>query len=118
MIRAAANLQKVGGPLREGLGHQRVDVVDAPDGGDGEVSQVRAHDQRLRLGIGDASDAQRALHGRHIPLKLGAERGVFDVVNGPVVPLLGVVDGHAAASRAQMGMIIRPKEQVEHAVVL
>ena len=114
---AAAHLQEVGGAVGEGLGHQCLGVVDAAHGGDGEVAQVGAHDQRLGLVIGDAADAHVALHVVDIPLKLGAEGGVFDVVDGSLEAVL-TVDDHAATAGAQVRVVIGAKEQVKHAVVL
>ena len=96
---AAAHLQEVGGALGEGLVHQGLGVVDAADCGDGEVAQVGAHDQRLRLVIRYAADAQVALHVVDIPLELGAEGRVLDVVDGALKAALPMYH-HAAAPGA------------------
>ena len=104
------------GARGERLLHQRLGVVDAPDGGDGEVAQMGAHDQRLGLVVGDTADAQVALHVVDIPLKLGAEGRVFDVVDGPLEAALAV-HHHAAAPGAEMGVVVRAEKQVKYAVV-
>ncbi len=74
-----------------------VHVVDSAHRRDGKDPEMRAYDERLGLIIGNAADAQMALHLPDIPLELRAEIGTLDVVNRAVKPLHAFVDGHACA---------------------
>ena len=76
-----------------------------------------AHNERLRLVVGNTSDAEVSLHGLHIIRKLGAEGAVFYVMNGAVKAFLPV-DGHAAAPRAEVRVIIRAKEKIKDTILL
>ena len=107
----------MGAAVFKGVPDQLLQVVDPPHRGDGIGAEMGTHDQRLRIGVADAADAERARHFVHIPLKFGAERGILDVVNGPFKAGLGVVYRQAAPSRAQMGVVIHPEKQIGNAVV-
>ena len=75
-----------------------------------------AHNERLRLVVGNTSDAEVSLHGLHIIRKLGAEGAVFYVVNGAVKAFLSV-DGHAAAPCTEVRVIIRAKEKIKDTIL-
>ena len=100
----------------EGLFHQLVGVVDPPYGGDGEQTQMRPDQQGLRVGIGDGADTGVALEFGKIRFKLGAERGVFDIVNLALEAQLLVVDCHAAPACAQVGMVVGAEKDIVNAV--
>ena len=74
-----------------------------------------ADNQGLGIRVADAPDAHGALHFQAVPLKFGAEGRIFDVVDGPLDPLIRE-NRHAAPARAEMGMIIGAEEQIHHAV--
>ena len=93
---SAAHFQKVRLSVFERAFHKFVDVVDAPHGSDGEVAQMRAHEQGLGFVVRNAADAEFSLHFRKIAFEFGAERGVFDAVNGAVEAVFSVY-GHASA---------------------
>ena len=114
---AAAHLLKMGGAGVKALLDQFLQIVDAAHRGDRVIAQMAAHDQRLRLRIGNTADAHGALHLVHVVFKLRAEGRVFNIVNRTLEARLAVY-GHAAALGAQMRMIVRAKEQIEHAVRL
>ena len=114
---AAAHLQKVRRSVGERLLDERVDVVDAPDRADGEVPEVRTHDERLRLGVGNAADAQVPFHFFDVALEFGTERRVLDVVDRALKPVLAV-DGHPAALGAEVGMVVGTEKQIKYTVAL
>ena len=68
------------------------------------------YDQGLGLVVGDTSDTVMAAHFLEITLKFGSERGILDIVNGPVKAFLFGVKAKASASRAEMGMIVHAEE--------
>ena len=97
---AAAHLQKVGVPAFEQLLHNLVGVVDFAHGHNGVGAMVRPHNQGLGLVVGDAPNAQMALHAGHVLVELGAEGRVFNVVDGAVKALCRVVNRHAGTAGA------------------
>ena len=97
---AAAHLQKVGVPAFEQLLHDLVGVVDFAHGHNGVGAMVRPHNQGLGLVVGDAPNAQMALHAGHVLVELGAEGRVFNVVDGAVKALCRVVNRHAGTAGA------------------
>ena len=95
----------MGGTVLVNFLYQCIKVVDLADCRDCKAAQMRLNQQRLRLEVGNTSDTEIALHLVDIPLKLGAERGIFDVVDCTVKAALAV-SCHAAASCAEMRMVI------------
>ena len=115
---AAAHFQEVGAAVGKGLPHQLLQVVNPPHGGDGVVAQMRPDNEGLGIGVADAADTQRPGHVVHVPLELGAEGRILDVVDGPLEPLVRAVDGHAAPAGAQMRVIVHPEKQIGDAIVM
>jgi len=73
-------------------------------------------EQRLVLGVADDTEARVPAVLDQVVLELRPERRVRDVVD--VAPeTVAVADHHAAARGAEMRVIIRPVEQVSHAVL-
>ena len=66
--------------------HELVGVSDGAHRRDGINAQVRAHEQRLRVGVGDAAHGARAGELGQVVLELGAERRVLDRVDLAVEP--------------------------------
>jgi len=103
------------GVVGESLLGNRFDVVDASDGGERVMTQVRADDQGLGFGVADAADAHISAHLLQIILKFGSELGVFDVVDGAFEALLAQ-HHHAAPAGPQMRVVIGSVKQVVHAI--
>ena len=78
---------------------------------------VGAHNEGLRLIVGNTSDAEIAVHLLDIIRKLGAERAVLNVVDGTVEAVLSV-NSHAAAAGAEVGVIIRAEEEIKDTIFL
>ena len=93
-------------------------VVDDAHRGDGVQPQVGAHQQGLGIGVADAADAAVAVEVGQIPLKLGAEGGVFNVVDLALKAVLLVVYDHAAPAGAQVGVVIHSEENIQRHVPL
>ena len=47
-------------------------------------------------------------------LELGAEGSVLDIVDLPLVALFDIVDAHAAALGAEVGVVVYAEEDIEH----
>ena len=77
----AGGVGKIAPPV-EGALHQGIDVVDLAHGDDAERAEVRAHEERLRVGVADDPDAVAPVEAGQIGLELGAEIAVLDVVDG------------------------------------
>ena len=92
---------------------QLVGIVDDAHGGDGEKPQMRADQQRLRVGIADAANAAASGKIAQVLLELGPEGGVLDIVDLALKALLPVVKDHAAPVGAQMGVVIHAEKDVE-----
>ena len=71
---------------------------------------------RLGIRIADTADPGRSGDSGDQVLEFGPERRVLDVMDLPLDPDLGVIDGHAAPLRSQMGMIVCAVEDVHHYV--
>ena len=95
-----------------------IGVIDLADGRNGEGAVMRTHQNRLCFIIGDAADAERAVHRLRFRCKLRAERSVFNVVNGLVKAGLRAVNRHARAACAEVGVVINAEKKVENAVSL
>ena len=113
---AAAHFEEVRRALRKCFFDQLFEIVDAPDGRDGKVAEVRTHQQRLRLAVRNAPDADVSLHLVKIAFEFGAEGGIFDVMDGAVEPAFPV-DRHAPAPCAEVRMVIRSEKEIENAVL-
>ena len=98
--------------------HKLLGIVDDTHGGDGVKSQVGPDQQGLGIRIGDAADAAAAVEVRQVPLELGAEGGVLNVVDLPLEAAGLVVDGHAAPAGAQMRVVVHTEENIKHAISL
>ena len=97
--------------------HQGLGVLDDAHGGDGVQPQVGAHQQGLGVRVADTADAGAAPEPGQILLELGAEGGVLNVVDLPVkAGSVPVIDGHAAPAGAQVGVVVRAEEHVQHHV--
>ena len=77
----------------EGFLHQLFCIVDNAHGGDGEHPQVGAHQQRLRVGVGNAADTGVSTEFGHVVVKFRAEGGIFNAVDLPLEALFPVVEG-------------------------
>ena len=102
----------------EVLFHQGLGVIDGSDGRDSERAQMRAHEQRLRVGVRDASDGARAVEAHDVVLEFRAERRVLDRVNLTLVAILVVKHNHARPTRAEMRVVIDAEENVHHHITL
>ncbi len=98
--------------------YQLFGVLNDAHGRDGVQPQMGAHQQGLGIRIADAADARPPVERGKILLELGAEGGVFNVVDLPVETLLPIVDGHAAPASAQVGVVVRAEEHIQHHVPL
>ena len=107
-----------GGVSRDSVSytHLLLFVIDAAHGGDGVTAQVGADDEGLGLAVRDTADAHPAVHIQHVPLELGAEGRVFNIVNGPFEPP-GGVDRHAAPAGAKVGMVVYSEKEVGDTVL-
>ena len=104
--------------ILEILFHQGLGIVDGTDGRDSEGAQMRAHEQRLRVGVRDASDGARAVEAHDVVLEFRAERRVLDRVNLTLVAILVVKHDHARSTRAEMRVVIDAEENIHHHVAL
>ena len=100
------------------IGKIRVDqllvIVDLPDGRDGVQPQVRADQQRLRVGIADAAEAARTgMKAREILFKLGSERGVRDGMDLPGKTVFRAPDRHTGVPRAEVAVVVRAEKHVQ-----
>ena len=102
----------------EQLLYQLAGIIDLPHGCNGVCAVMRTNHQRLGLIVGDTSDTHISLHGIYIFIEFGAERGILDIVYRPVIPVLLTVYRHSGTSGSQVGMIIRSKKQIKHAIFL
>ena len=74
------------------------------------------HDQGLGFKIGDAADAQIALHVMDIVIELGTERRILNIVNGPVETVFPI-HRQTGAPGSQVGMIVRAEKQIKYAIL-
>ena len=102
----------------KGLGHQLFGVVDDAHGGDGEHPQVGAHQQRLRVGVGNAADTGVSAEFGHVVVKFRAEGGVFNAVDLPLEALLLIVEGKPCPAGAEVGVVVRAEENVVNAILM
>ena len=93
-----------------------VGKINNADRRDGKGAVLRAHQNRLRLVVGDAADAHGAVHGLRFRSEFGSKRRVLNVVDRLVEAGLGVIDRHAGPACAEVGVVIHAEEQVEDAV--
>ena len=99
--------------------HQLLGVVDGAHRGDAERAQVRAHQQRLRVGVADAADAAATVEALQVVFEARAERRVLDRVDLALeASFLRVVENHARALRSQVGVVVHAEEHVQHHVVM
>ncbi len=97
--------------------HQLLGVLDDAHGGDGVQPQVGAHQQGLGIRVADAANARLPMEGGQVLFELCTEGSVLNIVNLPVKACsFFVVDGHAAPAGAQMGVIVRAEEHIQHHV--
>ena len=103
----------------EVLLHQLLGVVDGAHRGDAERAQVRAHQQRLRVGVADAADAAATVEALQVVFEARAERRVLDRVDLALeASFLRIVEDHACAFRSQVGVVVHAEEHVQHHVVM
>ena len=72
-------------------------------------------DQGLGLKIGNAANTKVAPHVMNVIVKLGTERRVFNIMDGPVEPLFPV-HCQTGPTGSQMGMVIRAEKQIKYAI--
>ena len=101
----------------EVLLHELVGVVDAADRGQREHAEVTAHEQRLRVGVGDASDARVAVEAGKVTLEPRSKRRVLDRVNLALEAAVVVIN-QSRALRPQVRVVIHPEEHVIHHIAL
>ena len=119
VVLAVAVLGEVDVVLLDGLPGQLLDVVELADGHDAVHAEVGRDQERLVVHVADDADAAlRAAEPFQVGSELGPEHLVGDVVDGTDDGTVGIGDGHAAADRAQMRMIVDPVEEVVHAVTV
>ena len=105
--------------LLDGLPGQLLNVVELADGHDAVHAEVGRDQQRLVVHVADDADAAlRAAECLEFGPELGPEHLVGDIVDGTEDGTVGIGDGHAAADRTQMRMVIDPVEEVVHAVTV
>ena len=97
--------------------NQFLGVGDDAHGADGEQTQVAAHQQGLGVGIGDTAQTGLAVHGVHIFLKLGAEGGIFNVVNLTLEALFRVINSHTTPLGTQVGVVVGSEEHIVFTVI-
>lgn len=115
-VEARAELGEMGTTPDDEVMGQSLGVLDRPDGGDGIASQMGADQDGLVVAVADDADPGPGAQGADIGVELGAELGVFDVVDDPDEAFLAD-NGQPAPLRPQVGMIIGPIEQVRAAVL-
>ena len=98
------------------LADQFLEIVDLSHRRDGKAAEVGLDQQRLRFIIRNAGNTQIALHAACVPLELGAERRVFDIVDR-TVKSTGAVYRHAAAACAEVRVVVHAIKQIEYTVV-
>ena len=81
---------------------QLLQVVDPANGRDRKASQMRMHQQRLSLKVGNASDAQITPELGEVSVKFRPEGRVFNVVNRPLEAMFLPVYGHARTTCAKV----------------
>ena len=96
--------------------YQFIGIIDYTDGGNGIKAQMGADEQGLRVNVADAAKAAAAVEVLQVVFKLGAEGGVLDIVDLPLISLFEIVDAHAAAFGAEVGVIVYAEKDVEHDV--
>ena len=74
---------------------------------------MRAHQQRLGVGVADAAHADVALELMQRTFKFRAEGGVFNIVDLPDEPGLRPVNHHAAPAGTQMGVVVRAEKHIQ-----
>ena len=72
-------------------------IIDPAYCSDGIGPVMGADDQRLRLKIADAPDAEISLHLYQIFFKLGPEVRALDIVDRPVKPFFRIIYRHTGA---------------------
>lgn len=92
--------------------HQLFGIVDDAHRRNRIQPEVGTHQKRLRVGVADAADAAAPVKIAQVVFKLGAERGIGNIVNLALKPGFGIVNHHTAAFRSQMGMIIHSEKNV------
>ena len=119
VVLAVAVFGEVDVVLLDRLPGQFLDVVELADGHDAVHAEVGRDQQRLVVHVADDADAAlRAAEHLKLGAELGPEHLVGDIVDGTDDGTVGIGDGHAAADRAQMRMVIDPVEKVVHAVTV
>ena len=98
----------------EALLLQLLDVVDAGYRGDGKAAQMRIDHNGLGISVADDADTVVALEFVQLAVELGAEIGVFDVVNGTVESAV-LNSHHAGTLGAQMRMVVYSVKQIANA---
>ena len=76
--------------------------------------EVRAHQQRLRIGIADAADAARTAKIIEVVLEFGPERRVRDRVDLSAEPVLFVPHTHTGISRTEMAVVVRTEKYIQY----
>ena len=113
---AAAHGHELMAPLGEIGLDQLVGVADDANHGDGVKPQVGAHQQGLGVRVADAADAALPVEIRQVVFKLGAEGGIFNVVNLTLETVFTVIHDHTGPAGAQVGVIVRTEENVQYRV--
>ena len=115
---AVAVLGEVDVMLLDGLARELLDVVELADRHDAVHAQVGRDEQGLIVHVADHADAAaRPAEVFEVGPELRAEHLVGDVVNGTDDGAVGIRDGHAAANRTEVGMVVDAVEKVVDAVV-
>ena len=91
---------------------QLVGIVDHPDDRNGIRAVLRIDEQRLRVVIADDADGRGTFHFLKHVLKLGAERGILNVVDRPLQTGFPVIRRHSCATGAEVGMVIGSEKYV------
>jgi len=115
---AVARFREVAESAVERRPGQLFEVVDLPDGDDGEGAELAGDDERLVLVVADDADSGTAAELVDIVVEFGAELRVGDVVNPPGDAPFAVADGQAAPFGPEMGVVVRSVEEVAHAVMV
>ena len=110
---SAAQREELLALFRKIVLHQLVGIVDDTDRHDGVEAQMRAHEQRLGVAVADAAKARVTAEIRKVALELRPEGGVLNIMDLPLEALFPVKENHTTPACAEVGMIVRAKEDVQ-----
>ena len=94
--------------------HQLFGIVDHTDGRDRIQTEMRADQERLRIGIADTADPAAALEIYQIFFKFRTEGRVRDRVDLALKPARRIPQRHAGIARTEMAVVIHPEKHVQH----